>query len=61
MGISVPTRMEPGKPAACGIFLSRKINSVFFLRPKIFAGPGDPDFFVKNRNCRKIHDGEKWR
>jgi hypothetical protein len=62
-GISLPAGLgpdkDPGKPATCGIFLPRKINSGFFSRPKIFAGPGDPDIFVKIRNYPKFHVREK--
>jgi hypothetical protein len=42
------------------IFSPRKRKNRIFFAAKIFAGPGDPDFFVKNRNCRKIHTEEKF-
>jgi len=41
------------------LFSHQKEKSGIFFAAKIFAGPGDPDFFGKIRNFRKIHDGEK--
>jgi hypothetical protein len=42
-----------------GSFFARKEKRRLFLIEKIFAGPGDPDFFCKNRNCWEIHDETK--
>jgi hypothetical protein len=38
---------------------ARKLKYGFFSGQKSVAGPGDPDFLYKNRNCRKIHDEAK--
>jgi hypothetical protein len=52
----------------CGLFPARiffsreKGTAGIFLDAKIFAGPGEPDFFCKNRNCRKIHgEAKEWQ
>jgi len=60
--VSLPVRARtkhPGKPIAQDLFLPRKEKAGIFLAAKIFAGPGDPDIFLKIRNPKKSHAGEK--
>jgi len=60
--VSLPVRARtkrPGKPTAQDLFLPRKEKTGIFLAAKIFAGPGDPDFFLKIRNPKKFHAVKK--
>jgi len=44
------------RPDQISVFFPReKEKSGIFFGSKKFAGPGDPVFLEKIRNCRKIH------
>jgi hypothetical protein len=64
-GHQCPCPFGPGQSARAnlphaGFPYCEKEKAGNFFAAKIFAGPGDPDIFVKIRNCRKTHDGEKY-